>query len=197
MQPNDSRLPFFGRDDAFAFIRQQLVAGKRPHAPVLLAERGMGKSALLSELPYRLEARYVVALVDCATLELTNFDEVIAALVAAGCAAIRTAEPDLISPEIPPDLTDADALWTWFEQTYLDSAFTVLRRFQRLVFCFDNASVWLDALDHGLLPAETPLYLSQLLAYEERISLILPLIAMTKRALSHTRFGMSRCCAFA
>lgn len=132
----------------------------------------MGKSALLSELPYRLEARYVVALMDCATLELTNFDGVIAALVYAGCDAIRSAEPDLISPDIPADLTDADALWTWFEQTYLDSAFTVLRRFQRLVFCLDNASAWLDALDQGVLPAETPSYLSQLLAYEERISLI-------------------------
>jgi hypothetical protein len=61
---------FFGRDDLFAFVRENLGGGGEENILVLVGQRRMGKTSLLRQLPAYLNERYVPVFLDAQALGL-------------------------------------------------------------------------------------------------------------------------------
>jgi ABC-type arginine transport system ATPase subunit len=70
LQPTENPTCFFGREEAFAFFRQNLVGTPHDHALVLTGRRGLGKSSLLRQLA--LDDRYRICIVNLGAFELTS-----------------------------------------------------------------------------------------------------------------------------
>lgn len=171
-QPIRTPQHFFGRAETFAFIRQTLISGRHDQAPILIGAPRMGKTSTLWQLSRHVEARYVLAYLDLAVPQATHsLTEFIIALIDAARAALRLVEPSLYLPDLP-DEQSAAALWTWFAETHLTPVFDVMRRFQRLIFCFDNAQHLLDAVQRGSLPSDFIESLGVLMTDDPRIGMI-------------------------
>lgn len=173
---------FFGRAETFAFVRQALHSDQ---TPVLIGGRRAGKTSLLWQLPSRLEARYLTVYLDLAepsfTRDLTAF---VSALIETARQALRNAEPSLYLPDLPAEREPA-ALWTWFAHTHLTPIFDVMRRFQRLIYCFDNAQALLNAVQDGKLPADMIDSLSMLCRDEPRIGMVFAFDASAEPQLAN------------
>ncbi|MCE7949148.1 MAG: hypothetical protein DYG88_17150 [Chloroflexi bacterium CFX4] len=171
-QPVRTPQQFFGRAESFAFVRQTLLSGRHDQTPILIGAPRMGKTSTLWQLPLHVEARYVLAYLDLAAPQATqSLTDVIRALIEAARTALRLSEPSLYLPDLP-DEQSAAALWTWFAETHLTPVFDVMRRFQRLIFCFDNAQHLLEAVQQGSLPADFIESLGVLMTDDPRIGMI-------------------------
>jgi hypothetical protein len=181
-QPCRDPRRFFGRAETFAFVRQALHSEQ---APILIGGRGTGKTSLLWQLPFQLEARYLTVYLDLAepsvTSDLTAF---VSALVETARQALRLAEPSLYLPDLPSE-RDAAARWAWFAQTHLTPIFDVMRRFQRLIYCFDNAQALISAVQGGKLPADLIDSLSALRREEPRIGMVFAFDAASEPQLAN------------
>ena len=181
-QPCRDPRRFFGRAETFAFVRQALHSEQ---TPILIGGRGTGKTSLLWQLPFQLEARYLTVYLDLAepsvTSDLTAF---VSALVETARQALRLADPSLYLPDLPAE-RDAAALWAWFAQTHLTPIFDVMRRFQRLIYCFDNAQALIGAVQGGKLPADLIESLSALRREEPRIGMVFAFDAMSEPQLAN------------
>ncbi|MBN2303467.1 MAG: ATP-binding protein, partial [Anaerolineae bacterium] len=167
---------FFGREETFAFFRQNLVGTPHDHALVLIGRRGLGKSALLRQLQGRLDERYRVCTVALGTVEPLDEYALITALADsirltlewAGASTYRL--PDL------PETVSGNDLWAWFRDDYLNVTLAALRlRF--LVLALDDAHLLLEAQDRGALPTDLWTRLGDLLAVHERLDLVIALDA--------------------
>lgn len=168
-QPCRNPRHFFGRAETFAFLRQALHSDQ---TPILIGGRGMGKTSVLLQLPFQLEARYLTVYLDLADPQLTqSVFAFVSALIESARAALRTAEPSLYLPD-QPETQDAAVLWRWFTQTHLTPIFDVVRRFQRLIYCLDNAQGLLDSVQRGDLPPDFLDSLGNLCREERRIGLV-------------------------
>ncbi|MDW8299878.1 MAG: hypothetical protein RML95_11145, partial [Anaerolineae bacterium] len=168
-QPCSDPERFFGRAETFAFLRQALHSEQ---TPILIGGRGMGKTSVLLQLPFQLEARYLTAYLDLAELRHTySLSAFAVALIQTARQALRTAEPSLYLPDVP-ETQDAAELWRWFAKTHLTPIFDVMRRFQRLIYCFDNAQHLLDAVQRGDLPSDLIDSLGALCREEKRIGIV-------------------------
>ncbi len=168
-QPCADPRAFFGRAETFAFLRQALHSDQ---TPILIGGRGMGKTSTLLQLPFQLEARYLTVYLDLADGQSAqSLSALVGALIATARTALRAAEPSLYLPD-PPESSDAAQLWRWFTRTHLTPVFDVMRRFQRLIFCLDNAESLLDAVQRGDLPPDCLDSLALLCREERRIGMI-------------------------
>ncbi|MFQ3536785.1 MAG: hypothetical protein SNJ58_13010 [Aggregatilineales bacterium] len=186
-QPCRDPQRFFGRTETFAFLRQALHADQ---VPIIIGGRGMGKSSILLQLPFQLEARYLTVYLDLAqpahTRDLSAF---VGALIEAARQALRSADPSLYLPEVP-NTSEAGQLWLWFTQTHLTLIFDVMHRFQRLVYCLDNAETLLSAVQQGRLPPDLLNSLGALCREEPRIRLLFAFDAAAEPQLAdHTLFS--------
>jgi hypothetical protein len=150
-------------------LRQALHSDQ---TPILIGGRGMGKTSVLWQVPFHLEARYLSVYLDLAEPQVTeSLTAFISALIDSARQALRLAEPSLYLPDLPAE-RDAAALWLWFTQTHLTPIFDVMRRFQRLIYCFDNAQHLLSAVQNGNLPSDFIESLAILDRDEPRIGMI-------------------------
>src|SRR5258708_4034407 len=162
---------FFGREDVFAFIRQRLIAGRRPQAIGIIGQRGMGKTSVLWQVVRQIENRYITAYLDLGDV---RFDEV-GGLFAAMADTARQALDDagVSTYRLPPIPEDPDVdLWAWFSETYLDVTLSALRNNRRLIFLFDETSKLLDAIDRGDVPAGLDATISLLIGRDDRMDII-------------------------
>ncbi len=176
LQPATTPAQFVGRAGVFAFFRQYLVGTAHRHALVLIGRRGLGKSAVLRQLPYQLEERTVPCIVSLNTIDLTNdaalfgalADDIHLALEGAGSSTYRL-------PNWPDD-EDAtpDDLRAWFRDEYLDVAMAALRS-RHLLVALDDAHLLFDAIDQGMLDEGLFAYFADLLAAYDRLDFVLAL----------------------
>jgi hypothetical protein len=166
---------FFGRGDMFGFIRQQLFAERRNHAPALIGQRGVGKTSILLQLPTHLDARTLTTYID---LSQVRFDEpggLLAVMADGAREALDTAGISTFRLPPVPDEAPPEGFEQWFGETYLETVLSALRRARQLVFLFDETASLFDALDNGLVPADLPDFLSQLLARDDRLKMLFTL----------------------
>lgn len=164
---------FFGRDDAFAFVRQQMIAERRAHAIALIGQRGIGKTSILRQMVYQLDTRILTAYVDLAEVNFLDIGGLLVAMADAARAAMETA--GLSTYRLPPTPEDpATDLQKWFAETYLDVTLSALRT-RRLLFLFDETASLFRALDHAEVSATLPDFLSELLGHDERMDMLFAL----------------------
>src|SRR5579859_6419155 len=82
---------FYGREDIFAFIRQQLYAERRARAVALIGRRGVGKTSILFQLPQHLDARTLTAYIDLSRVAFDEPGGLLIAMADAGRAALDAA----------------------------------------------------------------------------------------------------------
>lgn len=188
LQPAMTPAHFFGREAVFAFFRQHLVGATLRPALVLIGRRGLGKSAVLRQLPYQLEERYVPCVVSLGTITLDGeavlfaalADDVRLALDAAGSSTYRL-------PEFPDSVTVI--LRDWFRGEFLDVAMAALRG-RHLLLALDDAHLLFEAMDQELLPDDLLDYFGDLLTTYDRLDLIFALdSAYEDRVLSAALMG--------
>jgi hypothetical protein len=162
---------FFGRDDTFAFIRQNLITGRRAQALAIIGQRGMGKTSVLMQIIHHVEARYLIAYIDLADVRFDEVGGLFAAMADAARQALETA--GLSTYRLPPMPTDPEVDYLqWFSETYLDVTLSAVRGGRRLVFLFDETSRLLDAIDRRDVSEDFHSTLSGLLARDDRMDII-------------------------
>jgi hypothetical protein len=173
---------FFGRDDVFAFIRQQLIAARRAQAMGIIGQRGMGKTSVLLQIAYQIEPRYLTAYIDLADVRFDEVGGLFAAMADAARLALDSA--GLSTYRLPPIPEEPGVdLWQWFSETYLDVTLSALRRSRRLLFLFDETSRLLDAIDRQDVPEGFDATLGQLIARDERMDIIFAIDAEDEHRL--------------
>jgi hypothetical protein len=170
-RPTTDPAMFFGRDDVFAFIRQNLITGRRAQAMAIIGQRGMGKTSVLMQIVHHVEARYLIAYIDLADVRFDEVGGLFAAMADAARQALETA--GLSTYRLPPLPTDPEVdFLKWFSETYLDVTLSAVRGGRRLVFLFDETSRLLDAIDRRDVSEDFHTTLSELLARDDRMDII-------------------------
>ena len=72
--PLSSSAMFFGRADVFEFVKQTLARESGDHAIVLYGQRRTGKTSVLNQLRYQLDAHYLCIFIDLQMLDLNGLD---------------------------------------------------------------------------------------------------------------------------
>lgn len=176
LQPAVNPAYFFGREDVFAFFRQHFVGTAHDHALALIGRRGLGKSSALSQLHAQLEERYLPCVVALGALDLTRgeaaligalVDDIHVTLERAGASTYRL--PDWPAPGEDGAAADVRG---WFKHDYLDVTLAALRT-RHLLLVLDDAHLLFDAVTRGVLPADLPQYLRDLLTAYPRLDMAL------------------------
>lgn len=181
-QPTDHPAYFFGRGEAFAFFRQNLVGASHRRALVIIGRRGLGKSSLLRQLGAHLDERHPVCVVALEPADLTGAERVISVLAeairltldAAGASTYRLPDwPPAETSEqgsIPPDAI------AWFFGDFLEITMAALRT-RNLVLALDDAHLLLAAVERGTLPQTLLHRLAEALEQHDRLALVCALDA--------------------
>ncbi len=165
---------FYGCEEAFAFFRQNLVGAAHKHALVLVGRRGLGKTAVLHQLPYQLDERYSLCIVSLGLIGLGDEHSFFAALVDDIRAALELAEASTYRLPEWPEAAEPDGLRDWFRDEYLEIALTALRT-RHLLLALDDAHLLLEAIDRGTLPADLLDYLLGVLLKYPRLDMVFTL----------------------
>ncbi|NDJ77941.1 MAG: ATP-binding protein [Chloroflexi bacterium] len=142
LQPVEEFSLFYGREDALAFFRQNLVGAHHRHALVLLGWRGIGKSSLLRQLSHQIDERYRLCAINLGELDLPRIDVLLAALVDNILLTLEDAEVSTYRLPEWPDL-EGEALVDWFFGDYLGVALAALRQ-RHLLLVLDDAHLLLN-----------------------------------------------------
>ncbi len=164
---------FFGRDEVFAFIRQQLITERRTRAIAIIGQRGIGKTSILLQMNSQLDSRTLVAYVDLSTVRFGEDGGLLVSMADAARDALETVGISTYRLPPAPDGSAAD-LENWFIETYLDVTLSALHG-RRLLFMFDETAALFNALDRGEMSATLPDFLSDLLARDERLDMLFAL----------------------
>ncbi len=176
---------FFGREDIFAFVRQQLIVEHRRYALALIGQRGIGKTSTLLQMPQHLDGRILIAYVDLSAVQYSDEGGLLPVMADAARAALEAAE--ISTYRLPPTPADvsAAALETWFAETYLEVTLSALRNNRRLLFLFDETAALFAALDRNEIKADLPNFLSDLLARDERLNMLFALDSADESRAEH------------
>jgi hypothetical protein len=175
--PTDEPSRFFGREDVFAFIQQQLIPDDRKTAMVLIGARGIGKTSVLYQAGTRLGGRILTGYVNVAAIPVAddNYGDlggVFSAMADAAQSAFDSA--GIIPPTLPPpplEMTGSE-LRGWFETTYLTVTLSALRENQRLLFLFDNLSEILAFPEKMAFITKLLTFLGEFAERDQRIDLL-------------------------
>ncbi len=163
--------PFAGREQAFNFIRSNLVSGGRGAALVLLGPHQIGRSSVLRRLPAELDARFVCVRLSLRASTVAGEKTWLTILAEAIPRALEMVEvhtarlPDL--PAHPADLREA------LEGDYMSEGLRALRRDRLLVILIDNAERLLVAVQNRTLPRDSFRFLGSLLEKHDHLALVM------------------------
>ena len=191
LSPPDDPTLFYGRQQAAAFLRQHLVGAHNRELIVISGRIGMGKTALLNQVAYFVDERYIslhfqltsASVQDTASLLINLAEAIVACMEAVGASTYRL-------PPIPePGLEDVD-LRHWFVHDFLDVALTAIRRDRFLLLLLDDLQVLFKAMDDGQITGEFIDYLGELLDQHDRLDIVAAIDgAYEKRLLNYARTG--------
>jgi hypothetical protein len=126
---------FFGREDMFQFVAENITGLSRQNILVLIGQRRMGKTSFLQQLPFRLGDDYLPIYLDGQSLGIdpgmANFFYDLALAIADGLAG-----QSLAVEEPQPD-TFKDRPSATFERTFLPAVFEVIGQ-RQLLLLFDE-----------------------------------------------------------
>lgn len=171
LEPTTDATRFYGRHHAFAFFQRYLAGAINEKALVVLGQRGIGKSSLLSQIPLHIDERYVPIWIDVSQLELDDEIGLIATIVDQTRAAMEAVEASTYRLPDFPNPSEVDML-AWLSDEFLDIALTAVRRERHIVMMFDEAQLLFDAVAHGTFPRDFFRYLQDLLTKHERLDMV-------------------------
>ena len=78
---------FFGREDVFSFVRQNLIGKHRDNPVVLYGQRRTGKTSVLYQLQRKLDPSYLCVFIDLHGLNLDGIDNLLLGIVTLSAVA--------------------------------------------------------------------------------------------------------------
>lgn len=160
---------FFGRDDLFQFMAENLGGATRQNVLVLIGQRRMGKTSFLQQLPARLGQAYLPVFLDGQSLGIdpgmVNFfyDLSLAiadALADQGCTIV---EPELAEFQERPSGV--------FERTFLPAVFEAIGS-RRLLLLFDEFEELEMRVASGKLEATIFSFFRHLMQHADKIGFV-------------------------
>jgi HAMP domain-containing protein len=159
---------FFGREDLFNFIEENLNAAQRNNL-VLIGQRRTGKSSLLKQLPLRLGEMYIPVYLDGQSIAI---DPGLPAFFSNLAMEISFALQERgFRIEIPDITTFNERPAYKFEHEYLHKVFTEIGD-RYLVFLLDEFEELESAVKRGNLDVSVFSFLRHLIQHESRLSVI-------------------------
>jgi hypothetical protein len=171
LEPTTDATRFYGRRHAFAFFQRHLAGAINEKALVVLGQRGIGKSSLLSQIPLHIDERYVPIWIDVSQLDLDDEVGLVATIVDQTRAAMESVEASTYRLPDFPNPAEVELL-TWLADEFLDIALTAIRRERHLVMMIDEAQLLFDAVAHGSYNRDFFHYLQNLLVQHERLDIV-------------------------
>ncbi|MCI0712508.1 MAG: ATP-binding protein, partial [Chloroflexi bacterium] len=171
LEPTTDATRFYGRRHAFAFFQRHLAGAINEKALVVLGQRGIGKSSLLSQIPLHIDERYVPIWIDASQLDLDDEIGLIATIVDQTRAAMEAVEASTYRLPDFPDPSEVEML-RWLADDFLDVALTAVRRERHIVMMIDEAQLLFDAVENGTYPRDFFSYLQNLLTKHERLDIV-------------------------
>jgi Tol biopolymer transport system component len=151
---------FFGREDVFTWIRDNLIGRHQDHVLVLHGERRTGKTSILYQMGRHLPATYLPVLIDLQGLSmngLVNFMWELAYTLQ------RTLRRDY---ELPLERLDRDTFMrqprAQFEETLLEQVEELVQE-RRVLLMFDEAHLLQEQVNQGDLEADVFPFLTRLM----------------------------------
>jgi len=176
---------FVGREDVFDFVRSGLREGGRQNAFALIAQRRMGKTSVLEQLPGRLGPGVICVRLECLALG-TGVDTAGLLYEIAYRVGATLREAGLPAP--PADLAAIRrSPWLGFEQDFLRPGLAGLGG-RRLLWLLDELEAWAGRVQQGRLNAEIFGFLRHLAESYDALAL---LIAGTPRLFRFSGTGVS------
>lgn len=173
LQPVSDPTHFFGRDQALAFLKLNLSGRVNDKALVIMGQRGIGKSSLLSYLPLVVDERYPAIHIDLSTLDLSSPVALVAMIVDKARVMMNAIQASTYRLPAFPDPTNptVDVL-QWLVDEYLDVALAAIRRERHMVLMLDNIELLFDAMERGAFPADFMDYLQAMLVRYDQLDLL-------------------------
>lgn len=171
LEPTTDATLFFGRKDAIAFFQRHLAGAVYEKALVLLGQRGMGKSSLLSQIPLHIDERYVCIWVDVSSLDLEDETGLVATIVDLARVAMEAIDASTYRLPDYPDPAEIDVL-DWLANEYLDVVLTAIRRERHFVIMLDDTHLLVEAVKRHNFRSDFFDYLQNLMIQHERLDII-------------------------
>ena len=163
---------FFGRDDVFDFIRQNLVGPHSNNPIVLYGQRRLGKTSVLYQMHRHLDAGYWCVFIDLHGLDLSSMANLMRGIATAISANLRRDHQIVV--EVPNQAAFAADPASAFEMMFLDQVLAVLGGNQ-LVLMLDEAIRLDEEVRAGRLDRGIFAYLRHLMQHGQRLNFIFSL----------------------
>jgi hypothetical protein len=159
---------FVGREDVLRDLLAHLRDRSQRPTLVLFAQRCMGKTSLLYQLPYKFDAQTVPVFVDCQAAEMQESDTVFLFNLA---RAIQRQAQEFRQIEFPPPPSLAEMTATAFSQ-WLEAVESQLGG-RVLLLCLDEFERIGEAVNRGWLDERILDFLRNLIQHHSQVTLLL------------------------
>jgi len=160
---------FFGRDDLFQFISENIAGLSRQNILVLIGQRRTGKTSFLQQLPARLGDDYLPVYIDGQSLGIdpgmANF------FYDLSLAIVDTLEDEEISIDEPEPEDFKERPSSFFERTFLPRIFAAIGR-QPLLLLFDEFEELEMRVASGKLDPSLFSFFRHLMQHDRRLDFI-------------------------
>lgn len=163
---------FFGREDAFASIRQALTGQHRDNVLVLYGQRRTGKTSVLYQMSRHLDARYLCVFIDLQGLALDSLGGFLWELANYVARALRR-QYQINLPPLNHDEFMADPR-SAFENGFLDAVWSSIGD-RHLLLMLDEAVRLQEKVRAGKLEQEVFEYLRHLMQHYDRLNFLFSL----------------------
>ena len=182
---SDSLAPFAGRQAALMRLDHYLKESASSSALVFLSCRWQGKTALLRRFESTYDDAFVNVYLPLKHLSLASDDDLFQAILQGSGHSI--AQRDITLTRLPAAELDQEDLRIWLDQTWLPGVAQVIRPHRKLVLLLDDADQLLRAMDEERLPADSLVFLDQLMHQHPLLKLVFTFPGEREDDL--TRFG--------
>jgi len=173
MLPPDDPTLFYGRQDAQAFLRQNLVGADNQHLIIVLGRSGIGKTALLHHVAYIVDERYHPVYIDLVGSPHASIPQVITTIATAIVTHMESVGASTYRiPDFPEPIETDNAWLRWFKDDFLDVAVTAIRRDNFLLLLLDDLHLFFQATDNNSLSEDFITYLGSLLTSYDRLDIV-------------------------
>ncbi|MAU08683.1 MAG: hypothetical protein CL607_02585 [Anaerolineaceae bacterium] len=174
-QQDMSHIPIAGREAIYMQIQQHLMDTSARHALAYIGYAGIGKTALLRQLPMYVDLAIISVFLPLSDLVLDDEEALLTRFV------IRTtqvlAQYDYSLSRIPAlsddEDDDAPSMREWLRDEYLPQVMGVIRGARRLLWLLDDFDLLMDAIKKGDMPEDFIDYLHSLMLAQPQLGIVL------------------------
>jgi len=188
----EEHLPYPFYDTVYATMQQMIIDPVDPHAMVISGRIGSGKTTLLQHANHILDDTIIVVFQDMNQIPSSDFSTWLKQVVVATIEQLENY--NLNHERIPQIQEDMSITIEWIREIFLPNIMKTIRSHRYLVWLWDDATYWIDALENKQWNKEHSETLAQILkdfpqlrlvltiqpSDETRLNILTPLVDITR-----------------